>query len=241
MCVVQPSAPGFILRIVEFQHEQGISLRSSRSLDKFHTGLFWRSSPFFRIASQASADDVFPGAFASATAGKHMVDAQQLRGEFPTAILADISVPGHYVAPVKMEFLLGQAVEMQQSDDARHLNLEVDRSNPIVVRLFFIRAKLAHFPPCIERIGSELAVVLVNDFGHFAAEQAESPTHVYHVNGHEEPIKHQDAARQPAAGRRGGSRPSRNDGAVSRSMRPRTAYNGGFKPWHSAAPRMALA
>jgi hypothetical protein len=74
------------------------------------------------------------------------------------------------------------------------LYLEIDGANPIVVRLFLFGAQFAHFTPRIERIDGEFAFFEMDDFGQFAAKEPKSPAYIDYVNGHVEPIEHQNAA-----------------------------------------------
>ncbi len=131
-----------------------------------------------------------------------MVDAQQLSGKSPAAVLADMAVTGQHVAAVEVKFLPRQPIITKQPNYPGNLNFEVYRPDPIIFRQFLFGAQFPHLPPRVERVGSEFTVFEVDHFGHFAAEKPERTPHVHHVDGHVESIEHQYAASQRAAGGR---------------------------------------
>ncbi len=75
----------------------------------------------------------------------HMIDAQQMGWETPTAVLAFMAVVRQHVATAQMHFLLRQTIERQQANHAGHLDFEVDRFDPIVSGLFRIRHAIRSF------------------------------------------------------------------------------------------------
>jgi hypothetical protein len=111
----------------------------------------------------------------------------------PAAILAHVAVACQHVATIQVDPLFWQPIEPEQTNDSRDLNLEVDRANPIVVGFLEFGAQFAHLAPGLKRISSELPFFKMNNLGQLATEQAKSPPHVHHVNGHIQPIEHQHA------------------------------------------------
>lgn len=81
-----------------------------------------------------------------------------------STILTHMAVAGQDVPAVEMKFLFRELIVFQQADDARHQNLEVYRTNPILIRLFHIRAKTAEFSPGIKGIVGKFPVFLVDNF-----------------------------------------------------------------------------
>ena len=131
----QPNLPGRVLGAAQFHHQQRIVVGLDGPVHQFHLGLVRRPAPLVHVALDASADEVFPRGQAPAAARNHVVDAQLLRGEMPAAVLAAMVVPGQNVAPTQTQLLLGQPIVREQADHPRHLNLEIDRPNPVVVGL----------------------------------------------------------------------------------------------------------
>jgi hypothetical protein len=113
-------------------------------------------------------------------------------GIVPAAVLTRVFIPRQYVTPIKMQMLLWQAIEPQQSDHPRHLNLKADRANPIFVGLFIIGAHFADFLPGLEGIIGKLAVLQINYFGHLAVQQAESTANIYNMHCHIKAIENQN-------------------------------------------------
>ena len=120
--------------------------------------------------------------------------------KMPPAVLAFVPIAGQDVATAQMDPLFGQSIEPKQADHAGNLDFEVDRPNPIVFGLFRFGTQFAHLSPRIERIGGEFAVFEMNNLGQFAAKKRKCPTNVDDMDRHVEPVEHQDAARQGAAG-----------------------------------------
>ena len=131
----------------------------------------------------------------------------------------------------------GRRSNSEQADDARNLDLEIDGADPIVFGLFDFGTQFAHLAPRIERIGGELAVFEMNHFGQFAAKQGKSAAHVDDVDGHVEPIEHQDAARQSAAGGGEGGGGA-TDAPASRAMHPGSVRIGFLKALHVQPPML---
>jgi hypothetical protein len=63
------------------------------------------------------------------------------------------------------------------------------------VGLFFFGPQYTEFSPQFKRIGGKLTFFEMDNFGQFAAKQAEGSPHVDDVNRHVEPIQHENAAR----------------------------------------------
>ncbi len=174
-------------------------------MDQLHPGFMRRSPALFDITGQTGANDVLPSSFAAAASRHHVVNAEQRCRKMPAAVLAQMVITRQYVTPIQMQFLLGQLIESQQSNDPGHLNDKIDRSDPVIVRLPGIGSQLAHLTPRIERVGREFPFFKMNHLGQFAAKQCKSPTNIDHVDRHIQTIQHKHAARQSAAGG-GGSR-----------------------------------
>jgi hypothetical protein len=157
--------------------------------------------------------------------------------EMPAAVLAFVAVAGQDVAAAQVDPLPREPIKAKQPDDARDLDFEVDRPNPIVFGFFQFGTQFAHFSPRIERVGGEFAVFKVNDLGQFAAKQGKRPPHVHHMDGHVEPVEHQDAARQCAAG---GVRQRRrvSNAPTPRDMPSGTAHIGCLKALHVPPPML---
>ncbi len=166
-----------------------------------------------------------------------MVDAQQMRWKTSTAVLAFVSVTRQHVAAAQVDFLLGQPIECEQANHTGNLDLEVDRSDPVVFGLFDFGTQFAHFAPGIEGIRGELPLLHRDHLGQLAAEQPKSPPHVYDVDRHVEPIEHKNAAGERAAGGgRGGMRG--NSAPASRAVYPRRVSLGCVKPLHVPPPEL---
>ena len=65
-----------------------------------------------------------------------MIEAQLAGGKPLAAILAVIFVAGKNVPPAEADRLPRQAVVFHEANHPWHLQLEVDRANPILLRLF---------------------------------------------------------------------------------------------------------
>jgi hypothetical protein len=166
-----------------------------------------------------------------------MIDAQQMRRKMSAAVLAHMPIAGQNIAAAQVNTLFGQAIEREQTNDARHLYFEIDGTNPIVVGMFRFGTQFAHFSPRVERIGGELAVFEVNNLGQFAAKQGKSTPHIHDVDRHEKPVEHEHAARQCTdGGWRGGWRG--NNTPASRAMHPGTVRIGCRQALHVQPPML---
>jgi hypothetical protein len=121
-----------------------------------------------------------------------------MRGKMATAILAQMTIARQDISPVQVEFLLGQAIKRKEPNDTRHLDLEVDRADPIFVGLFVFGTQFAHLSPGFERVGGKLPFFEMDHLGQLATKQPDGAFHIDDVDGHIEPIEHQYATRQSA-------------------------------------------
>ena len=124
----------------------------------------------------------------------------KMRWKTPTAVLAFVAVARQHVAAAQVHFLLGQTIECEQANHTGYLDLEVDRSDPIVFRLFDFGTQFAHLAPGVEGIRGELALLHRNYLGQLAAEEPKSPPHVHNVDRHVEPIEHENATESALPG-----------------------------------------
>jgi hypothetical protein len=189
---IQPGTPDFVLRIIEFHCKQRIVLGASGAANQFHPGFVGGSPTFLDVAAQTRANHVLPRGFTPAAARYDVIQAQLMRGIVPAAVLTRMFIPRQYVTPIKMQMLLRQAIEPQQPDHPRHLNLKSNRANPIFVGLFIIGAQFAYFLPGLEGIIGKLAFLQMNYFGHLAVQQAESTANIYNMHCHIKAIENQN-------------------------------------------------
>jgi hypothetical protein len=122
-----------------------------------------------------------------------VIEAQLARREPLAAILAVISVAGKNVATIEPHTLLRHAVVMQQSQDTRNLNFEVDASHPILVRFLVLRVKLANLAPRFKVVIRPLVALDMNYFGQPAEKKNECPAHVDHVDRYVLTVEQQNA------------------------------------------------
>src|SRR5437870_2546578 len=121
------------MRQLEVQQRAALGLL--RLADQAQVGLPRRAAALAHVAADAGTDDVVPRALAALAARDDVVQAQFRSRELPAAVLALVVVAGEDVAPVELHRLLGQLLVADQADDARHLDLAVDRADPVVVLL----------------------------------------------------------------------------------------------------------
>ena len=195
VCAVEPDTPTLVFWITELDDQHGVAFRTNGRMHQFHPCLRRSAPAFLHIACKASADEVLPSGFPAPTSRHHMVDAQLVGGKMVPAILANMSIAGKHIAASQMQFLLGEPVERQQTDDPWNLHLKIDGANPVVAGLLGVSAEFADFPPRFKGIGVEFSLLQVNHLGQFAAQKTEGAADIDDVDGHVETIEHQHAAR----------------------------------------------
>lgn len=86
------------------------------------------------ITWNAGANHVFPRGRSTTIARDNMIEVEIIAIKDMAAVLTGILVPFKNVVARKLHFLLRQAIEEQQHDDARNSDLERDRRDQFVVR-----------------------------------------------------------------------------------------------------------
>src|SRR5690606_38115392 len=124
--------------------------------------------PLPHVALHARAHDVLPGGFTPSATWHDMVDAQLAGYEMLPAVLTTVAIASKQVATVKADPLLGNTVVVQQSQDPRDLNLEVNASDPVFVWFLVICPQFANLAPRLEVVICVLTIFNVNNFGQFA-------------------------------------------------------------------------
>ena len=93
-----------------------------------------RSATLADIAFEACADDIFPGSHSATAAGDDVVEAEHVCRQASSAILAAVSVACQHGIAIEADVFSGHSFVKEQSNYARHLYLEIDRADPVVVR-----------------------------------------------------------------------------------------------------------
>ena len=143
---------------------QRVVLRPDRLVDYRHTRLLGGPASLPYVAARARADDILPLRF-SARAPRHdVVERKLARGEALPAILAPVVIARKDIPPVELDGTLRKPVVDEQPDDARDLDLELHRPDPVVV----IAAgesglELRNVNPVLQVVEVVLAVVGGND------------------------------------------------------------------------------
>src|SRR5262245_57621191 len=116
--------PAFVMLEAEVDLHEGTPLGPLRFADQMHAGLQRRAVGLARVAAHAGANDVFPRCWAAAVAGNDVVEVQVLALEDVATILAGVAVALENVVPRELHFLLRQAIENDEQDDARNPDAE---------------------------------------------------------------------------------------------------------------------
>ncbi len=106
--------------------QNGITAGFSRFLEQLHTSLRGSATSFFRIASTAGADNIFPAHASAVRTGNNMIQAKLLHPELLSAVLAAIAVPDEDIAAIEFDSIVGDTIIVQQAYNAGNLNFEVD-------------------------------------------------------------------------------------------------------------------
>ena len=119
----------------EVDLHEGTPFRSLRFADEPQAGFLRRAIGFLGIAGDARTNNIFPRRGPAVVARNDMVQVQVFPLQNQPAILASVFVPLKNVVPGKFDFLLGQAIEHHQQDDARDANAEGDGANAFRMRV----------------------------------------------------------------------------------------------------------
>ena len=153
-----------------FSVSMRVALGLRRPADEFHLGLVGGATALPHVACQTRANDVFPTGRPTPTAGHHVIKAQLVDGKVPAAILALVAVASQDIATIQMDALLRQAIVTQQPDHAGNLDLEIDRADPVFVRLLEMDPFPAGLQPRLEGVvGERPFLPRMNDFCQFPA------------------------------------------------------------------------
>ena len=87
---------------------------------QFHPGFFRRAATLAVVAGMAAGHQIFPGGFARAGTGNHVVERQFARRHKFGAVLAGIAIPHHDVLARKSAGLVRDAAVFEKPDHARH-------------------------------------------------------------------------------------------------------------------------
>jgi len=134
--------------------------------------------PLADVAPHTRTDQVFPARSASQTAWQHVVQAQFAGREPFAAILAAVGVAGKNIATVKSNPLSGDAIVVQQPQDSRDADFEIDALNPILFRMLVFGFQLADRTPRVEIVVGVLAIFDMDDLGKLVQQQAEGSPHI---------------------------------------------------------------
>src|SRR5271156_5916628 len=107
-----------------------------------------------------------------------------------------VAIASEDIAAIEPHALLGDAIVVEQADDARHLDFKVDALNPILMGLFELGLEVAHLAPGVEIVVSPLAVFDVNYFGQLPQEENERPANIHDVDRDVLPVEQQNAGIQ---------------------------------------------
>lgn len=130
--VVEELFPASVAVVAEVDVHEGIVPGFDGLFDEGHVGLFGGSSAFFDIALCAGADYVLPDSLAAHAPWDDVVEGEFAGREAFAAILAPVFVAGEDVSPVKFDFVTGQTVVKEQSNNAWHGDIEVYSRDPVV-------------------------------------------------------------------------------------------------------------
>jgi hypothetical protein len=128
---LRKGSPDVVAGIAQFDLQQRVVDRSGGAPAEFHPGFQRRAVAFPGIAAQATGHHVFPVGHSTATLGRDVIETQLAGRKAAAAVLAAMGVAGEDVPAVQTHVLPRQMVEPQQTDDARDLDAEMDRANPL--------------------------------------------------------------------------------------------------------------
>jgi hypothetical protein len=111
-----------------------------------------------------------------------VVQAQFARWESLAAVLAEISITSKDVAAVQPYALFRDAIVVQQSEHAGHLNLEVHAANPVLVRFLELGSQFTDFPPRFEIVIGPLVALDMDDLSQAAEQKDEGSPYVDNVD-----------------------------------------------------------
>lgn len=112
--------PAIVVIEAQIDLDEGPPLGPAWFADEVHADFLRGVVRLAGIASDAGADDVFPGGRAAAVAGNDVVKIQVLAIKRLAAILAGVVIALENVVPGELDFLLGQAVKDSQQNDSRN-------------------------------------------------------------------------------------------------------------------------
>ena len=124
-----------------------------------------------------------------------MIEAKLAERFSGAAVLASMPIPGKQISTVESQRVLGNPVEPKKSNDARHLNLEIDRAYPVFpVELWqLIGAKVTYQQPRFKIVIGVVAIFEVDDLSHFSIDESEGTPYIDDMDGHIGPIQNENA------------------------------------------------
>src|SRR6266849_2036231 len=191
--VVEEGAPGLVFTVSELEVEERAAFGFFGLADQGHAGLLGGAATFANVAANAGADDVVPSVVAALAARNDVIQAQLGSRILAAAELTLVVVAGEDVAAIELHRLLGQLLIGHETDDPRHLDLAIDRPNPIVVFLAEMAgAEFTQLAPGGEIVSGELAFLEADHLSGFFAKQTDGPLHRDNMHGHVQLVQDQN-------------------------------------------------
>ena len=123
---IQEVFPTFVMLESQIHLNKRAPLGSLGFADEMYPGFRRSAVGLASVTGDAGTNDVLPSRGTTPVAGDDVVQVQILAVENVTAILASVAISLEDVVPGEFDFLLGQAIENHQQDDARNANSERD-------------------------------------------------------------------------------------------------------------------
>ena len=116
---------------------------------KPHARLCWRAATLARIASHTATNDIFPTHRAAEASWPHVVETEFTGRKAFSAILAAVPIPRKDIAAIEAKSPARHFIVKQQADHPRYLDREMDRLQPVGLRLLLLKSdlQLADFLP----------------------------------------------------------------------------------------------
>ena len=183
-------SPALVLLTVESNMQERPPLWTLRFPNERHVRLAREAVALPRVTRNAGADDVFPSRQAAFVPWQDVIEVQLLALENLPAVLAGVIVALEHVVAGKFHFLLRQAIEKKEDNDAWDADLPRDRRDHFVLGLGRRDGKIT---PAGEIVGREIVLLIGrDDLGVSLIEEGESAPRRADVDRLPEAIQNQN-------------------------------------------------
>lgn len=139
------------------------------------------------VATDAGADDVFPGRGSAPVAGHHVVQVQILAVKYIAAVLAGVLIAFKNVVPCEFDLFFGHAIVHEEEDDPGDADAKRDAVDGI-----FMRGIGGNIAPLGKIEGSEGTVWIVqNHLGMALEEEGEGSSSRADIDSLPKPVQYQ--------------------------------------------------